>query len=709
MSVLNLPQVYGEGKPCDYRRPNGNPLFCPYPAYRGLQQCVFHSDKAGVRRDSLRGGTHSKSYEILCRDFAAGFQEILRIAERVGKGYVNFEGFIFPETSFGEVVPSATENISDAVFVEDKDFAHGQIMATENFIKCSALPHDDTYQCPHPVEGTTSRCIFHIRKHPFSKILSEPDEIKNRRLNINSKFKVEFETYLRASSRSPHPTIDCRGFQFPHIQFPNEDVGKRFDFTDAMFVDDVTIQGTTDEKSLVLAKGGKFENAKFEGRVTFGNLLVETSLTFENVKFAARAEFKNLKIEDRLEFRWAKVSDVVLNQVECDKFSGFSTEFLGSAVFNGLISTKGSLWLSATFKKDVVFTNCISGRNEVKKIDSPTVEDSGIGSSAEVPPMTCKTDTEATEPPVAAVDGFYGESYVPDRADFGLTTFLGEVRFTSCNFYHEVNFLTASFAKGALFESYRDDMFHNEVSFMSVKLPDGEKLSFIRSNLSKASFLGTNIEDWVFSGVKWARDGRRWTWAGLVFGRPKCLWDDIRRPRTEATRQRISENYSQIVKNCESKRDYIGAEQFHIGEMENIRTASDWRIRWYFNSYFLYLISSRYGTSFIYAIVVLLLTLIGCTILFMFSGIKASATNATDAGVLVDYNLCWECSPTDIAKIATDFCRSLLYTLEAATFQKEKYYEPDGQATRFLLYPAIVLIAGQTALLLLAIRRIFKR
>lgn len=52
---------------------------------------------------------------------------------------------------------------------------------------------------------------------------------------------------------------------------------------------------------------------------------------------------------------------------------------------------------------------------------------------------------------------------------------------------------------------------------------------------------------------------------------------------------------------------------------------------------------------------------------------------------------------------------SVSYSLSIITFQKERFYEPLGWEARFLLYLAVLVLTVQSALVLLAVRRQFKR
>ncbi|HEV8366905.1 MAG TPA: hypothetical protein VGQ39_03050 [Pyrinomonadaceae bacterium] len=59
--------------------------------------------------------------------------------------------------------------------------------------------------------------------------------------------------------------------------------------------------------------------------------------------------------------------------------------------------------------------------------------------------------------------------------------------------------------------------------------------------------------------------------------------------------------------------------------------------------------------------------------------------------------------------MASDLGESVLFTLSIITFQKERFYEPVGWQAKLCLYSAVLFLTAQAALVLLALRRRFKR
>jgi hypothetical protein len=258
-------------------------------------------------------------------------------------------------------------------------------------------------------------------------------------------------------------------------------------------------------------------------------------------------------------------------------------------------------------------------------------------------------------------------------------------------------------------------------------------------NLSKAQFHDTNLEKVVFRDVKW---GLAQTWLRKVLrGNSSILWDEIRpleHERDFLDNAKTAENYRQLVLNYESKRDYESAEYFHIGEMEMRRkkrmrspfygdevssnlgnffwqrcklfqVANFWSlIRSYINSYGIYWLSSRYGSSYVQAIIVLLILILLFSFSFLFTGFQSTKEEQIR---IIEYDFLQNPShiPVSFNRFISDYGEAILYTLSIVTFQKDGFYQPLGWESKVMLCFAVILLAAQGAMVLFAIRRQFKR
>jgi hypothetical protein len=189
----------------------------------------------------------------------------------------------------------------------------------------------------------------------------------------------------------------------------------------------------------------------------------------------------------------------------------------------------------------------------------------------------------------------------------------------------------------------------------------------------------------------------------------------------------VAENYRQLVLNYEAKRDFDTAEDFHIGEMEMRRKKKEkqaedeaakakwlgmkllWRCWGVINGYSIYKFLSNYGTSYLQGFLVLLVWLILFSGIFLWSGLKPSKEHK-DSLHDINYEPCLHtsCQRASWQKVSDSF-RTIVFTLSLLTFQKDRLYEPANAWTQFWVCIAVPLLAGQTALILFAIRRRFKR
>ena len=303
-------------------------------------------------------------------------------------------------------------------------------------------------------------------------------------------------------------------------------------------------------------------------------------------------------------------------------------------------------------------------------------------------------------------------------AGFQGATFDGTVFFGAATFSGEAYFSGATFSGAA---SFRGETFKGECRFMEVTLDEKARVVFEKANLKQASFLDTNLEQIHFRDVEWPSKGRR-----------QVLWDEFPHEDEQPDYEKVAENYRQLVLNHEAKRDFDAAENFHIGEMEmrrkkkkrkaenkaaqaksrGIRTLWHWwgTIREWTNGYSIYKLLSNYGTSYFQGFLVLGVLLVLLSGIFLCTGLKPSKEHKESLPA-INYELCLHtaCQRASRQQKVSDSASAFLFTLSLLTFQKERLYDPANRWTQFWMYIAVFLLAGQTALVLFAIRRRFKR
>ncbi len=330
-------------------------------------------------------------------------------------------------------------------------------------------------------------------------------------------------------------------------------------------------------------------------------------------------------------------------------------------------------------------------------------------------------------------DAVFSESTFGESVCFAHASFRGDADFMSMSFESEVDFEWARFKQAALFSDARfagdalfcdvfiegdlvfeGETFAGEADFRFAKIRKDGRLVFDGANLSFGRFGGLNLDRVDFRGVTWFQStAKMWTRSR------NALWDEFRpleEHETDRDFPEIADSYRQLVLNCEGRRDFESAEDFHIGEMEIRRRTAETKVRkpvlkWLWkrlNAYSIYWQFSRYGTSYIVAIIWLLAwVLVFFPIAFVFSGFQSVDTISGKPAEVIAYQVV----PgfRHAAQWFFDWLKAINFSLSIATFQRTRLFEPSGDATYLISAIESVVVAAQSALLLFAIRRRFKR
>jgi hypothetical protein len=265
-------------------------------------------------------------------------------------------------------------------------------------------------------------------------------------------------------------------------------------------------------------------------------------------------------------------------------------------------------------------------------------------------------------------------------------------------------------------------VFEDGCSFESLRRSKYGAILFEVVNLNKARFLGTQLESIEFRAVTWLNKGKR---RNMLYDElPEAFQlarrrSDLVHPATKQIgyfHEQLAANYRELVLNYERMRDFDTAEDFHFGEMELRSTIAERRYpdaprRWlwrYFGPYRIYRIFSGYGASWSRAFCWLLVWL--CLIFpltFMSVGFQRVEPIGGKPVRVIQHTL----TPNlgHIRQWISDYREAVAFTLSAATFQRVRLYEPLGPSSYFLMIGGSVIFTSQTALLLFALRRRFKR
>jgi len=306
-----------------------------------------------------------------------------------------------------------------------------------------------------------------------------------------------------------------------------------------------------------------------------------------------------------------------------------------------------------------------------------------------------------------------------DDVQFSNCTINGTLSFSNCIFYKKVSFDNSEITGTLLFSSNgQSDTFCSDFSFRRVRLGPNSEVRFEMVPLRSATFLWTSLERIMFWSVSW--EIKR-TFGLTRISRRRVLADELAIKRGKLgpeLLEPLADNYRQLVLASEKRRDFDASEDFHIGEMEvrRLLEGSSYRNRFFrtlrntFNAISIYRVLSCYGSSYWQAISVF----IGFFILFstalLFFGLNVTAEGKEMGLTPIEYSVDTSVLNEARAKqLLHDWLTASHHCLLVATFQRERLYSPSGIGGYLFQLLASLVLPGQAALMLLAIRRRFKR
>ena len=192
-------------------------------------------------------------------------------------------------------------------------------------------------------------------------------------------------------------------------------------------------------------------------------------------------------------------------------------------------------------------------------------------------------------------NAIFSEATFERSVDFSHAVFAGPAHFYSVAFEDWVSFSLVRFEGDADFVDgvcrgpaefgqstvsgrlqFLNWEFEDECSFESLRRQKDGAILFDVVDLSRATFLGTQLESIEFRAVTWLNKGKRRNM--LCVELPEALRvaggrrADQEHPASDAEvdyfYEQLAANYRQLVLNYERMRDFDAAEDFHVGEME---------------------------------------------------------------------------------------------------------------------------------------------
>lgn len=239
------------------------------------------------------------------------------------------------------------------------------------------------------------------------------------------------------------------------------------------------------------------------------------------------------------------------------------------------------------------------------------------------------------------------------------------------------------------------------LSGANLSMANLNKTKFDNTNISRCRFLLSKICNADLINATWSNSKE------LDFGKfnpfrhkRKIVYDEVE-ANDKATWEYVGDIYRQLKINYENKRDFAEAGDFGYGQMEMKRKSMTGLTRIFCTFYKWF---SGYGEMPSLAAVWLLLFLLLFPLAYMFNGIEPR-TPATKLEK-IHYGPSWSFPNW---QAVCDFGGAFVHTLQVATIQKDKAYQSYDHPGRVLEILEVILFPVQITLLVLALKRKFRR
>jgi uncharacterized protein YjbI with pentapeptide repeats len=279
-----------------------------------------------------------------------------------------------------------------------------------------------------------------------------------------------------------------------------------------------------------------FENRLFEKKVIFSNAIFKKSASFSN------AEFTNDVFFDEVEFK-----DAFFNDTKFNNYTSFYSTIFDPAYFQGA-KFKNVDFSYAIFKVAYFRSSQFN--------DEASFEKAEFYSNADFVKTTFNNDVD-----------FILTSF-DNKVDFSNTKF-NNAYFIDTKFNNEANFSNSEFKKDAIFRNPQFSSPNDLINFRYAKFYDQKHIRFQKINLSRVTFLNTDITEVEFLDEIWPKKGGR-----------VMVVDEMHIGRDQSTTySAIAQLYRRLRKNYENNYRFAEAGSFFIGEMEMFRLDVDTRFK----------------------------------------------------------------------------------------------------------------------------------
>jgi uncharacterized protein YjbI with pentapeptide repeats len=466
-----------------------------------------------------------------------------------------------------------------------------------------------------------------------------------------------------------------KDYDFSNVFFPSS-----MSFVDLNFESAVVFSGA------IFSGGVYFQRTKFNGpgnfaRATFGSVAIFTGAIFQEANFESSifefgAFFNKVTFISKTSFKFVK--------------------FYGRAIFTDAQFQGGVFFDESNFKQLVLFDNAIF----LEKSLFWKVNFYNVASFLKVIFSEVWFDLAKFSSGVSFTwtkfekSSYFSGAIFKFNASFEFATFGIDTMFDGVYFFEKAAFSGISINGRMNFYLVNPSKIHGEpkkfqADMTHMRIDKQAVIRFQDLCLSNVEFSGTDLFRPEFRNVTWnSYHSRQIVYDEALLNEKESnlftkIYYFLRNKSYGPSRNeyaRVEELYRYLKLNYEREGDHKQAGDFHFGEMEMHRRASKWR--WFpFYWYNLYRFLSGYGERPIWAL---------CWLALFLS--------------VIAWLVCWLGLEIVNTQRLADFGDSFIYLLQKVTLQRPTWAEPVGFWGKLVAGLSVLVIPGQAALFLLALR-----
>jgi len=632
---------------------------CPIKMGKGTCGRRTHVAPEGVdeRRVCLM---HSKDVAKLSGALYAVFwTEFEVILEAAGDQAAHFDHFVFPALNLKDKVILPFCSFNEATFVRDADFRGAAFSRSVDFTRVTF----------------TRNAIF-------------TGTIFEQKARFNKAVFAQNATFLDAVF-----TLIAR-------------------FDHSTFMQNANFRGAT------FLRSARFSNVTFSQKAVFSSAKFTMDAGFRRATFRQNAGFSSAAFERNADFHYA-------NFVQNGSFC--STRFTQDADFGSATFTNDADFRGATFARCADFSRASFTQNatflSANFTQHADFSDTSFTQKAAFSKATFSQNTDFNRA-TFGMDAAFSRVTFGQGADYSDVTFTGTASFQLATFQETAQWQRTRFFDRA---EFRGTKFGSKTEgapsavFALAQFSEPRKIIFDDVDLSRVLFHNCDVSEvWFTSSAQWARrtGDRRLMLFEETIPLENRYAAGLQTVDGRRNFRAVAQIFQQLKKNYDSRLDYWTANDFHFGEMEMKRldppqTGNILRIRQWLHGRFspvaMYRLASDYGNSFwkplmwltaFFLIFILLLPVPGV-------GLKRQGSAKTET-----YSTVWNKSDRlspNLEREGKILAKSAIAAVDAVTFQRNAEYLPGYPLGRALAILSTLTSSSLFALILLAVRRQFKR